>query len=380
MDTKDFLGKKWQKEFEKLVAKVHNKEVINDNEIKEMTYQPEPARLNPAEWKLKIDWRLFDQNCHTLAECKTTGFGFNQPMPNKAFIYAYAKNGRKHFNGAAIILPELKSNNQYRLEIIEHWQFNTSVIAADVPKNNWREFTRKIIVPIQVNTSLNHPIWRKDILSQNYFNLLKQAHVDTNKYYDVFTKFMGATNEFDFYQKHPDTISTINKIDPKNNDLNDLGNQTLIMPNYFIPPLHFNYSFGIYDTFYGNFDMLTKSYKDTAKQLGTVAVPEIINLFKQIIDINIDNQINDTLNLLAASLGTNFYPTLCDTLKFYPELLPTLSHNHQGSNCINMFNLIYGKKSSFPRHDLLLLGCKNWRSIYDFEEVTPEFQVPCYKN
>ncbi|MDX5114122.1 hypothetical protein [Lactobacillus crispatus] len=161
-------------------------------------------------------------------------------------------------------------------------------------------------MPIQVNTSLNHPIWRKDILSQNYFNLLKQAHVDTNKYYDVFTKFMGATNEFDFYQKHPDTISTINKINPKNNDLNDLGNQTLIMPNYFIPPLHFNYSFDIYDTFYGNFDMLTKSYKDTAKQLGTVAVPEINNLFKQIIDINIDNQINDTLNLLVSTFMIHF--------------------------------------------------------------------------
>lgn len=72
---------------------------------------------------------------------------------------------------------------------------------------------------------------------------------------------MGTTNEFDFYQKHPNALNTTNKISSKSNDISGLGNQTLIMPDYFIPPLNFNYSFGIYDTFYGNFDMLKNHMK-----------------------------------------------------------------------------------------------------------------------
>lgn len=31
---------------------------------------------------------------------------------------------------------------------------------------------------------------------------------------------MGTTNEFDFYQKHPNALNTTKKINPKSNDLN----------------------------------------------------------------------------------------------------------------------------------------------------------------
>lgn len=392
MDKNGFMNEDWVIKAEGVINKLKKNEKITDDELCKLLYEPEPCQMKPKMWKLAITFRLFDAQCKKLLEETIDNFKFNQSMPNKAYLYAYMADGNRHYNGAAIYLPELTSDRHkqpYQLEITEKWSFKASMVASDLD-DDYRDFTRHIAIPLGVKDDLTGISARCDQLSQQYFDLEKTAANKQVKATEEFgsclekleqtdnvARLLPVANYYDFTQRNPEIFPTINKID--NNDMSILGKQTLIMPFNFVLPLKFNYFLGIYDQFYGNKQMVFKALKKVLNQSNLFFAPSIIKLIKRALDLiskDSPQYLNETCDLLAAMVGAKFEPKLLNSLVYYDELTPLCMHNGQGNNIVSMAKLLYGDSLPISRYDLLVPGLKKWHSCYDFEEKILKIDLP----
>ena len=351
--------------------------------VKQIGYYYKAFYSCPKAWSMKLDARLFDENSELLLDRTINKISFSTPFPNKSYALATVKKGNSKFTGVAIPFPMLEEGHSYQLELIEHWYMNPQELFSGTNDSKLRKFTRKLTIPLQVNTKikLHMPRW---IEKDDPFDA--QHGLGAPNLTPEEAKLEKALNypNYLFFMTHPEINEATDKIkiNQSKRDLDEIGPQSILLADRNMPRLHCDPALGIFNEFYGNFDDAVASFRKLANQ-HNLTLNDNIELYRAVNDhINeaIANDANGSKSSnsdyskanteIFATLGNAFVPIANNNIS------RTLNHNNLGVNMLSMDNLLYKQGNRFLIYGNL--GIRH-QSRYDFEEYLPQFGV-CSSN
>lgn len=347
--------------------------------VKQIGYYYKAFYSCPKAWSMKLDARLFDENSKLLLDRTINKISFSTPFPNKSYALATVKKGNSKFTGVAIPFPMLEEGHSYQLELIEHWYMNPQELFSGTSDNELREFTRKLTIPLQVNTKAKQhmPRWIEKDDPFDAEHGLGAPNLTPEE-----TKLEKALNYpyYLFFMTHPEVNEATDKlnIDQSKGDLDKIGPQSILLTDRNVPRLHCDPAMGVFNEFYGNFDDTVASFRKLANQ-HNLALNDNIELYRAA---------NDHINEAIANDANGAKPANSDYRKANTEIFATLgnafvpiannsisrtiNHNNLGVNMLSIDNLLHQQGNRFLTYGNLSI---QHHSQYDFEEYLPQFGV-----
>ena len=347
--------------------------------VKQIGYYYKAFYSCPKAWSMKLDARLFDENSELLLDRTINKISFSTPFPNKSYALATVKKSNSKFTGVAIPFPMLGEGHSYQLELIEHWYMNPQELFSGTNDSKLRKFTRKLTIPLQVNTKAkpHMPRW---IEKDDPFDAKHGLGVPNLTPEEA--KLEKALNypDYLFFMTHPEINEATDKlnISQSKRDLDEIGPQSILLAHRNVPQLHCDPAMGVFNEFYGSFDDTVASFRKLAHQ-HNLAINDNIELYRAANDhINeaIANDANGAkpANSDYSKANTEIFATLGNA--FVPiannNISRTINHNNLGVNMLSMDNLLHQQGNRFLIYGNL--GIQH-QSQYDFEEYLPQFGV-----
>ena len=351
--------------------------------VKQIGYYYKAFYSCPKAWSMKLDARLFDENSELLLDRTINKISFSTPFPNKSYALATVKKGNSKFTGVAIPFPMLEEGHSYQLELIEHWYMNPQELFSGTSDNELRKFTRKITIPVQVNTKIkpHMPRWIEKDDPFDAEHGLGAPNLTPEE-----TKLEKVLNypAYLFFMTHPEINEATDKIkiNQSKSDLDEIGPQSILLADRNVPRLHCDPAMGVFNEFYGSFNDTVASFRKLAHQ-HNLALTDSIELYR-----TANNHINEAIaddangskpsNSDYRKANTEIFATLGNT--FVPiannNISRTINHNNLGVNMLSIDNLLHQQGNRFLTYDNLSI---QHHSQYDFEEYLPQFGV-CSSN
>lgn len=365
----DHLGDNLGRIFNESQKRTH----LTADQLTAIAYHPIPYKLDSHYVHLSVTIRLFDENAHLILERVLPDIHFNHPEPNKAYAYAYLPDGRQRFNGVGFFMSDLGSAHTYTLELFEDWSINMNLMYRDF--DQWRQFSRRITIPIKPKEGINRYQPRFLDLSNDYDQYVN----DPNNYPDIMmkiarsgkddmTKLFRSAIFTEFQMSRPDHYLGVKKFDPDSTDLSQIGRQSILLEEEFAPRLICNFDLGVYEAFTGNYQMVQRALTDAYAQHDPQALSSLSNLIEDTLKDN-----RDQLDAVAAIFGVHFDPRDLKAAKYYPELTHVFDYHDQGSSIVARDHLVDANR---PRYQIIFPRLTPHRSHYDFENLTEPYYVP----
>lgn len=351
--------------------------------VKRIGYYYKAFYSCPKAWSMKLDARLFDENSELLLDRTINKISFSTPFPNKSYALATVKKGNSKFAGVAIPFPMLEEGHSYQLELIEHWYMNPHELFSGTNDSELREFTRKITIPLKVNSKAepHMPRWIEKDDPFDAEHGLGAPNLTPEE-----TKLEKVLNypSYLFFMTHPEINEATNKINinQSKGSLDEIGPQSILLADRNVPRLHCDPAMGVFNEFYGSFDDTVASFRKLASQHNFV-LNSNIELYRAVND-HINEAIADGANgskpsnsdyrqantEIFATLGNAFVPIANNNIS------RTINHNNLGVAMLSMDNLLHKRGNRFLIYGNLRI---RHHSRYDFEECLPQFGV-CSSN
>lgn len=347
---------------------IKNNQKLSHKTLVNLGYNSEPYPFPVQALTMDLEARLFDDQARLIMQTKTTGYKFENAVPNVAYASPYINNGPARWTGVSIAFPQLKPTHVYYLDLIERYQLDAQKTVdllapsqKDHVKGKLGKFTRKVTVQITPVKSVSTvdaycPHWLAYNPKQTIFG----------------KAFVGM--QYEFAKSHPFVIEPQKKIKCDNTDLSAIGKQSIMLDFNNVPRLIFDPSAGIFNEYYGNSQDIMSDLKTALDKANREISQKTYELISKIVATG-DNTpntthftVNDVASYMASLLGLHF----CHNNSF-----PELDHNGQGSELVNfayLMNQEVALDKRIPRY-LNLMKIKRHYSQYDFEEKLPAFLV-----